>query len=114
MRSTTARPCAAGTRPGRRDQQQPSDHARVSCHNDHLKDATPKGYAQSANLNGHDPRLYLTDVLKRLQQRTARPVAQSQQSIRVCIDGHRIEPKEQNTQQSPVIGRRSALHPSHS
>jgi hypothetical protein len=78
------------------------------------KDATPKGYAQSANLNGHDPRLYLTDVLKRLQQRTARPVAQSQQSIRVCIDGHRIEPKEQNTQQSPLIGRRSALHPSHS
>jgi hypothetical protein len=54
------------------------------------------------------------DVPTRLQQRTPRAVAQSQQSICICIDGHRIEPKEQNTQQSPVNERSSTLHPSHS
>jgi hypothetical protein len=30
------------------------------------------------------------------------------------MDGHFLEPKEQNTQQSPALGRNSVLHPVHS
>ena len=40
--------------------------------------------------------------------------AQPQQELPSCIGGHLMVPKEQKTQQSPLLGFSSELHDSHS
>lgn len=44
----------------------------------------------------------------------ARQAPQLEQARRICAGGHLTEPYEQNTQQSPALGRSTVLQRSHS
>lgn len=47
-------------------------------------------------------------------QEAVRRQREQQEEASACIGGHLLVPCEQNTQQSPASGRRTALQPSHS